>query len=230
MSAKPSQKPKVFSSKKRKTYLRMIKSIVGGIIGITALLIVLQFFGINVSSMLAGVGIASIIVGFALQDTLKDILRGLEIVSNNYYSIGDIIKFGDNTGEVISINLRTTKIRDINSMNIVSIANREINKVEIVSEYIYLPVPLPYEIKPAAADLLLREITKSILKITGVTTAEYQGLARITDSTLEYQVAITCDPSAKLRVRRDALGVITETLASHKLRLPYRHLVLDGKK
>ena len=150
----------VFSNKKRKTYLRMFRSFVVAAVIIIVVLIVLQLLGINVSSMLAGVGIASIVIGFALQDAMKDIFRGLEIVSDNYYDIGDVIKYDDNVGQVLSINLRTTKMQDMNSMNIVSIANRNIDKVEVLTGYIYLEVPLPYEIKPEAADLLMAEITK----------------------------------------------------------------------
>ena len=71
---------KKFSSKKRRTYLRMFRSIVVAAMIIVVILTVLQLLGINVSSMLAGVGIASIVIGFALQDALKDIFRGLEIV------------------------------------------------------------------------------------------------------------------------------------------------------
>ena len=217
---------KVFLNKKRKTYLRMLRSIIGAAILVIIILIVLQLFGINVSSMLAGVGIASIVIGFALQDAMKDIFRGLEIVSDNYYDIGDVIKYGDNVGQVLSINLRTTKIQDINSMNIVSIANRNINQVEIVSEYIYLEVPLPYEIKPKAAELLMTEIAKNVQDLENVKTVEYQGLSQIATSSLNYQLAITCDPMNKLSVNRAALGVVTETLAGHKLRLPYTNLTL----
>ena len=63
----------VFSTKKRKTYLRMLKSIIVAVTAIIIILVILQALGINVSSMLAGVGIASIVVGFALQDAMKDI-------------------------------------------------------------------------------------------------------------------------------------------------------------
>ena len=143
---------KRLSDKRKRTYIRMLKSIVCTVLAIIVVLIVLQLLGINVSSMLAGVGIVSIIVGFALQDALKDVIRGLEIISSNYYDIGDLIKFGDNLGEVQSITLRTTRIQDINTMNIVSIANRNIDKVEVDTGYIYIPVPLPYELKVEKAD------------------------------------------------------------------------------
>lgn len=225
------KKLKVFTNnKKRKTYLRMLKSIIGAAIVIIIILIVLQLFGINVSSMLAGVGIASIVIGFALQDAMKDIFRGLEIVSDNYYDIGDVIKFGDNTGQVLSINLRTTKIQDINSMNIVSIANRNIDQVEIVRGYIYLSAPLPLRIKPAAADSVMDEIAKEIQKIPTVTSVINQGVTAITNSSLNYQLQITCDPMNQLQTRRDSLGCIVSVLASHKILLPYNQIDFHAKK
>ena len=110
------------SEKRRKTYLRMLKSIIGAVFLIFVALVVMQLLGVNVSSMLAGVGIASIIIGFALQDALKDVIRGIEIVADEYYNIGDVIKYNDNIGQVLSIGLRTTKLQDINTMNTVSIA------------------------------------------------------------------------------------------------------------
>ena len=224
------KKLKVFANnKKRKTYLRMLRSIIGATIVIVVILIVLQLFGINVSSMLAGVGIASIIIGFALQDAMKDIFRGLEIVSDNYYDIGDVIKFGDNMGQVLSINLRTTKIQDMNTMNIVSIANRNINQVEVVTGYIYISAPLPLRIKPTAASTLMTEIAHNVQKLPNVTSVISQGLTSITNSSLNYQLQITCDPINQLQVRRDALGCIATTLASHKILLPYTELTVHEK-
>ena len=221
---------KVFSNKKRKTYLRVLRSTIAATIVIIVILIILQLLGINVNSMLAGVGIVSIVVGFALQDAMKDIFRGLEIVSDNYYNIGDVIKFGDNVGQVISINLRTTKIQDINTMNIVSIANRNINQVEVITGYIYLQTPLPLRIKPDAAKLIMAEISKNVRKLKGVTSVVDQGLTAITNSSLNYQIQITCDPMDQLQIRRDALGVIVDTLATHKILLPYSKLDLHSKK
>lgn len=221
---------KVFSDKKRKTYLRMLRSIIGAAIVIVVVLTVLQLLGVNVSSMLAGVGIASIVIGFALQDALKDIFRGLEIVSDNYYDIGDIIKYDDNLGRVLSINLRTTKIQDINTMNIVSIANRNIDKVEVSTGYIYLPVPFPLRIKPTAANTIMLEIAKSIQGLPNVTSVLNQGVTSITNSSLNYQLQITCDPANQLQARRDCLGVVVTTFASHKILLPYNQLDLHTKK
>ncbi len=221
--------PRIFNAKKRKTYLRMLRSIIIATLGAIVILIILQLFGINVSSMLAGVGIVSIVVGFALQDALKDIIRGIQIVSNDYYDIGDVIKFGDNTGEVISINLHTTKIKDINTQNVVSIANRNIDKVEVDFGYTYIPVPLPYELKIKDAEAVMGDIVKQISKDSLVKSCTYQGLTDIASSSLNYQILVTCDPLDRLQARRDALGLIVATLEKRGISIPYNQLDIHKK-
>ena len=230
LNKKEQKNSKVLSNKKNKTFIRMLKSIIGYTIGIFTTLVILQIFGVNVTSMLAGVGIASIVIGFALQDALKDIFRGFDIVSDGYYNIGDVIKYGDNTGQVLSISLRTTKIQDINTQNIVSIANRNIDQVEIVSGYIYIPIPLPYELKVADAEPILREITKNLSKHENITSANYQGITALADSSLNYQIVITCDPINTIQTRRAALRTVVTTLESHKISIPYNQLDVHTKK
>lgn len=220
---------KRLSDKRKRTYVRMLKSIIGTVLVVILVLIIMQIFGINVSSMLASVGVVSVIVGFALQDALKDMIRGFEIISSNYYDIGDLIKFGDNLGQVQSITLRTTKIQDINTMNIVSIANRNIDKVEVDTGYIYIKVPLPFELKIEKADAAMREIAKRLGKTDLLISASYQGLSTINDSSLDYQVVVTCEPMDRLQARRNALHVIVETLEEAKINIPYTQLDLHNK-
>ncbi len=208
----------------------MLRSIIIAVVVVVIVLIVLQLLGINVSSMLAGVGIASIVIGFALQDAMKDIFRGLEIVADDYYDIGDVIKFGDNIGQVTSINLRTTKIQDINTMNIVSIANRDIDKVEVSTGYIYLQIPLPYELKVKDAEAVMKDIVDNLGKLELLTSAAYQGVTNFDTSALAYQVVVTCDPINQLQARRDALRAIVTTMESHKLQVPYTQIILHDKK
>lgn len=230
LSNREKKTSKIMSNKKNKTLIRMLKSIAAGVISIVAVLTVLEIYGINVTSMLAGVGIASIVIGFALQDSLKDIIRGFVIVSDNYYEIGDVIKFGDNLGPVVSVSLLTTKIQDINTMNVVSIANRNIDKVEVDPGYIYIPIPLSYDIKVEDAESVLHEIVKNLSKHDGVSSAAYQGITKIDTSSLNYQVVVTCDPSNRLQIRRDCLRIIITTLEEHKLHIPYTQLDLHEKK
>ena len=221
---------KILNSRKNKTLIRMLKSAMVGFLGVVVVLIVLQFCGINVTSMLAGVGIASIVIGFALQDSLKDIIRGFTIVSDNYYEIGDVIKFGDNVGPVVSVNLLTTKIQDINTMNVVSIANRNIDQVEVDPGYLYISVPLPHEIKLAKAEMFMRGIAKQLARRKDILTIDYQGVSGISDSSYTYQFVITCDPTNKLQVRREALHTVITNLEKCKIHIPHEQLDVHTKK
>ena len=230
LNGREKKNSKIMSNKKNKTIIRMFKSIVAGALGIVTVLMVLEIYGINVSSMLAGVGIASIVIGFALQDSLKDIIRGFVIVSDNYYEIGDVIKYGDNLGPVVSVSLLTTKIQDINTNNFVSIANRNIDKVEVDPGYIYIPIPMPYELKVEKAEEIMQEIVKSLQKQERVATAAYQGITKFDTSALDYQVVVTCNPADRLQARRDCLRVIYTTMEAHKIHVPYTQLDLRQKK
>ena len=153
---------KFFDGKRSKTYIKLIRNIIKYVLIIIAVILILQVNGINVSSMLAGVGIISIILGFAIQDALKDIIKGFTIISDSYYQVGDVIKYDNNTGKVLSIGLRTTKIEDIYTLNVVSVSNRNIEKVEIESHLINIDVPLSYDLKLNEAEAAIKYIVDKI--------------------------------------------------------------------
>ena len=230
LNKKEKKSTKVLADKKNKTFIRMLKSIVGYILTIVTVLMVLQIYGVDVTSMLAGVGIVSVIIGLALQDALKDIFRGFDIVSDNYYNIGDVVVFGENTGQVISISLRSTKIKDIYSDNIVTIANRNIDSIEVVSGSIYLSIPMPYELPVEKAEKVLKSTLPIIKKDENVTDAVLLGLNKVQESYMEYLFLINCNPSVKLPTRRKALHTIVTTLEKNKIQIPYSRLDIHMKK
>lgn len=221
---------KLFGNKKNRTLLKMLRSVVRYCLIVLAALFILQIFGVNVSSMLAGVGIVGITIGFAIQDALKDIIRGLDIVSDNYYSVGDVVKYGDIVGKVLLVGIKTTKIQDLSSMNTVSIANRNIDQVELVSNAIYIDIPLPYELKIAKAETVINQMLSDIKKLPDVTNASYLGLNNFNSSSLDYLIEIDCDPALKRPVRRAALGLIVKTMESHGITVPYQQIDLHNKK
>lgn len=75
----------------------------------------LQSQGYSVSSILAGFGIGGIAVGMAAKDALANIFGSLEILSDHVYRVGDYVKINDIEGWVEDINIRSTKIRDLDN-------------------------------------------------------------------------------------------------------------------
>lgn len=80
------------------------------------IILILKVWGVNVSSLLAGVGIAGIVLGLALKDSLANIFGGMSIVMDKSIKVGDKIRLG--TGEigvVKDIGLRSTKLKTIDN-------------------------------------------------------------------------------------------------------------------
>lgn len=217
------------SIKKKTTYLKMLKSIVRYVLIVINILIILNIFGINITSMLAGVGIIGIILGFAIQDALKDIIKGIDIIADNYYQVGDVIKYDDITGKVISIGLKTTKLEDVNTFNIVSISNRNIEEVEVVSNLINIDIPISYDVKLKDAEEAVKDIVEAIKKHKNVINCEYRGVNDLADSSIKYQIKVYCNPLDKVQIRRDALRYVLVGLDKHNLSVPYNQIDVHQK-
>jgi small conductance mechanosensitive channel len=85
----------------------------------------LSEIGLNISPILAGVGVVGIAIGFGAQSLVKDILAGLFVIMENQYRKGDVVKIADTSGLVEDINLRRTLLRDLDGV-VHSVPNGEI--------------------------------------------------------------------------------------------------------
>lgn len=111
-----------------KTIKSLILNIIKYIIVIIVTLAILSVFGVNVRSIATGLGITTAIIGLAFQDLAKDLIAGFSIITENQYEIGDTIEVDDFMGEVISLGLKTTKIKDYKGA-IKIIANHNMDKI-----------------------------------------------------------------------------------------------------
>ena len=214
---------------KKNTYLKLFKSILRYVFGIITILIVLQINGIDVNSILAGVGIAGVVFGLAIQDWLKDVIRGSSILSDNYFQVGDVVKYKGIEGKVLLLGLKTTKIQDLATSNIISIANRNIEEIEIVSNLIYIKIPMPYEVNLERAEKAVNDIKQLIDKNEKTEKCRYLGVTELADSSIEYLLEITCNPLNKKQVRREALRSILVGLEKNNIEVPYTQIDIHEK-
>jgi small-conductance mechanosensitive channel len=77
------------------------------------LLVTLSNFGIDITGLIAGLGIGGIAIAFALQSILKDLFASLAIVLDKPFVAGDFIIFGEQLGVVERIGLKTTRVRSL---------------------------------------------------------------------------------------------------------------------
>lgn len=220
---------KLLSNKKTKTYIKLVKSVNKYIIIILTILVLLQINGINISSMLAGLGIISVVFGLAIQDWLKDIIRGSSIISDNYFAVGDVVKYKDIEGKVLVLGMKTTKIQNIRNNNVLAIANRNIEEIEVISGIIQIRIPMPYEVSVAKAEKVVEEIVENVKKNSKITDCKYKGVAELADSSIQYLIEVRCNPTYKLQAERDTLKTILLCLENNKISVPYNQIDVHQK-
>ncbi|MGQ9572135.1 MAG: mechanosensitive ion channel family protein [Dehalococcoidia bacterium] len=81
-----------------------------------ALFTILPELGVNVTPILASVGIAGIALGFGAQSLVKDVISGLFILVENQYSKGDVVTVAGISGLVEDVGLRRTVLRDLDGI------------------------------------------------------------------------------------------------------------------
>jgi small conductance mechanosensitive channel len=79
----------------------------------------------NVTSLLAGLGIAGFTIGFALQDVAKNLIAGILLLLQQPFEVGDTIEVTNFTGTVLDISLRTTDLRSPDGL-FVTIPNADV--------------------------------------------------------------------------------------------------------
>ncbi len=99
---------------------------------IFAVITALNNIGYDVTSLIAGLGIAGIAIGFAAKDTLSNIVAGIFIFWDRPFYIGDLVEIEDEYGSVQDITLRTTRIVTPDG-RMVSIPNQNIAANKIIS-------------------------------------------------------------------------------------------------
>lgn len=87
---------------------------------------VLSELGLNVTTLIAGVGVLGIALGLGAQTLVRDVINGLFILVEDQYSVGDVVTVAGKTGLVMDINPRRTVLRDLDG-NVHSIPNSVID-------------------------------------------------------------------------------------------------------
>ncbi len=157
-----------------------------------ALLLVLDNLGVNITSLVAGLGIGGIAVALAAQNILGDLFASLSIVIDKPFVVGDFIVVDQLKGTVEHIGLKTTRLRSLGGEQLI-FANNDLLKSRIqnfkrmVERRIVFGFGVPYQ-TPAEKLPLINDILKEIILKQERVRFDRVHFKEYGDSSLNYEV------------------------------------------
>ncbi len=213
---------------------RILKAVIFGV----GVLGVFGSLGFNMSTALAGLGIGGLAIGLGAQQTLANFFGGVSVLGDEVFRVGDVCRFGDRTGVVEDIGLRSTRIRT-EERTLVAIPNGTVATINLENLsrrdkiLIKTTLGLRPESKADHVRFVLTEIRRLLYSHSKVETATVR--VRLTDiagSSLSVEVMayiLTRDFNEFAAIREDLLLRMMDVLedAGGGLALPSQTLYLS---
>ena len=213
--------------KRKMTIVSLIKNVVKYTIAIIIIIAILSLYGVDTTSIIASIGIVGVVLGLACQDIAKDFLSGVFLIFDNAYAVGDYVEINGFTGEVISLGLKTTKIKAYTGeVKIISnSAFTEVTNYNLKQSKLVIDIPLSYDCDIEKVEKVLNDLVPEIKAIPDVRKeVELLGIERFESSNIIYRIAIDCSPMSQYGVNRAVLRLIKLTFDKNKITIPYEQL------
>jgi len=107
------RRSEAYITQRSKSLGKVVTQGLGIFIIIIAFFMILSELGLDITPLLASAGVAGIAIGFAAQNSIRDLIGGFVIMLEDHYNIGDVVSIADITGEVTELGLRRTVLRDL---------------------------------------------------------------------------------------------------------------------
>lgn len=189
----------------------------------------LGVLGVDTATLLASAGIITLAVSFGAKDLITDILCGLFIIFEGEFRVGDVISVGGNTGTVMEIGVRTTKINDGNG-NVLLLRNSSISNVTNMTKlnsYASIDITIPVGESLPYVEKVLKDELKSVHdRVPAIIEGPfYKGVVDLSSTAMTIRVVATCKETDRGSVMRSLRREVKLMLSRRDI-APYQ-LVFD---
>jgi small-conductance mechanosensitive channel len=199
-----------------------------GILWIVAVILILSNLGYNVSTLIAGLGIGGLAVAIALQNILGDIFASFSIYFDKPFQVGDFIAFGDDSGTVKNIGIKSTRMQTQHGEELV-VSNRQLTE-SIVHNYKKMEqrrVVFTFGVRNETPNEKLKKIPaiiKGIIDKVELTKFDRAHFIRFGDFSLIFEVVYyvkTRDYNKHMDIQHEINLAINEEFGKEGIEMPY---------
>lgn len=221
------------AKKRAETLSSVIRNTLSITLVILAVMIILGQVGIEIGPLLAAAGIAGLAIGFAGQSLVKDIINGFFILLEDQVRVGDIVEVGGKSGIVENINLKLTRVRDLEG-NVHFIPNSVIdivsNKTKEYSCYL-LDIGVAYREDADEVIEVIKQIDEEMRSDSDwkdkiLQPIEIFGLDRFDDSAVVVRARTRTLPGKQWGVGREFKRRIKKRFDELDIEIPFPHTTL----
>ncbi|MGW0157853.1 mechanosensitive ion channel family protein [Mycobacterium sp. NPDC003323] len=209
----------------------VLKSTVSIVLLVWVVLTVLNVFGVNIAPFIASAGVVGLAIGFGAQNLVRDFVTGVFMLLEDQYGVGDTVDLGEAIGEVESVGLRITTVRDIDG-TLWYVRNGEIARVGNMSQdyavaRIDVPVALNadvHEAEKVALNAAREAITDESIAAKVIGEPEMLGVQAMSSEQVTLRLTIKTKPNAQWSVQRRLRREILSAFDDNGIDLPYAGL------
>ncbi|OMB94440.1 mechanosensitive ion channel protein MscS [Mycobacterium sp. NS-7484] len=206
----------------------VLKSTVSIVLLIWMVLAILSALSVNIAPFIASAGVVGLAIGFGAQNLVRDFVTGVFMLLEDQYGVGDNVDVGDVIGEVQSVGLRITTIRDIDG-TLWYVRNGEIARVGNMSQdyavaRVEVPVALTADLDRAekvAVDAASEVIADPDMADKVLGKPEMLGVQDLSPDLVTLRMTVKTRPNAQWSVQRKLRGEIVRAYDENDIDLPY---------
>lgn len=206
----------------------VLKSTVSIIMLIWISLSILSVLGVNIAPFIASAGVIGLAIGFGAQNLVRDFVTGVFMLLEDQYGVGDTIDLGEAVGEVQSVGLRITTLRDIDG-TLWYVRNGEIARVGNMSQgyavaRVEVPVAPTADVERAeqvAIDAAAAALADPALAAKALGEPKMLGVQEWSPDLLKLRMTVKTTPNAQWAVQRRLRREILRAYDEHGIELPY---------
>jgi small-conductance mechanosensitive channel len=206
----------------------LIRVLVTAGLFLLATILILSNLGVNVTGLLAGLGIGGIAIGLAAQGIFSDLFAALSVLFDKPFKKGDMVKFDQTQGTVAAIGLKSTRIQAVSGEEVIisnaNLLNKELrNLAHLSTRRHFIMLSLVYQTPPEicrALPAMLHDLVEGVADCSFIRC----GLETFSPSSIDFQLVFEihgADPVEAGHIKHDVLVRILALFAEQGLQFAY---------